>query len=72
MLRLVSIRQWKCRSSSSRKEIPVDEPQVVARDVIPEVGKLDALPLALAAPLPLHPAAEDFPRHQLEPLELGQ
>jgi hypothetical protein len=53
-------------------QVPVDEPQVVAGDVIAEVGKLDALPLALAAPLPFHPAAKDFSRYKLEALELGE
>ena len=34
-----------------RERVPVDEPQIVAGHISAEVGELDALPLALAAPL---------------------
>ena len=54
------------------EEVPVEEAQVVADDVIAVVGELDALPLALAAPFALHPAEEDLARHQLELFETGQ
>src|SRR3954467_3351683 len=53
-------------------EVPVEEAEVVADDVVAVVGELDALPLALAAPLALHPAEEDLARHQLELFEPGQ
>src|SRR5262245_54973763 len=53
-------------------EVPVEEAEVVADDVVAVVGELDALPLLLAAPLALHAAHEDFPRHQLQLFEPGQ
>ncbi len=53
-------------------EIPIDRPQVVAGDVGAEIGELDALPLALAPPLALHPPAKHLAGHQLQSLELGQ
>ncbi len=53
-------------------QVPVEEAQVVADDVVAVVGELDALPLALAAPLALHAAQENLARHQLELFEPGQ
>ena len=52
-------------------QVPIERPQVVARHVAAEVGKLDALPLALAAPLALHAATKNFARHQLQPFKLS-
>jgi len=56
----------------SSVEVPVDQPQVIAGDVIAEIGELHALALALAPPLAFHPAAEHFARHQFQPLELAE
>src|SRR5947209_2967026 len=53
-------------------EVPVEEAEVVADDVVAVVGELDALPLALAAALALHAAHKDLARHQLELFEPGQ
>src|SRR5205807_2183150 len=52
--------------------IPVEKAQIIALDVVAIVGELDALPLALAAPLAFHEAEEDLARNQLELLELGE
>ena len=52
--------------------VPVDEPQVVARDVVAEVGELDGLPATLAAALALHLALEDLAAVDVELVELGQ
>ena len=54
------------QSVEAGEEVPVEEAEVVADDVVAVVGELDALPLALAAALALDPAEEDLPRHQLE------
>jgi hypothetical protein len=54
------------------KEVPVEEAQIVADHVIAIIGELDALPLAFAASLSLHPTEKDFPRHQLELFEAGE
>ena len=51
------------------EQVPVEEPQVVADGVRPEVGELDPLALALAEPLALHAADEDLLRDQFELLE---
>ena len=51
-------------------EIPVDEPQVVAGDVIAKVGELDALPFPSAAPFALHPTAKDLAADQLQSFQL--
>ena len=53
-------------------QVPVEEAQIVADDVIAIVGELDALPLAFAAPLALHAAEEDLARDQLELFQAGQ
>ena len=55
-----------------REQVPVHEPQIVARHVVAEVGELDALPLAAAAPFALHPPAEDLAADQLQTLQLRQ
>ena len=55
-----------------RVRVPIDEPQVVAGHVAAKIGELDALPLALAAPLAFHPPAKDAPRDQLQLFQLGQ
>ena len=55
-----------------RVGVPIDEPQVVARHVVAEVGELDALALPRAAAFAFHPPAENLPAHQLEFFELGQ
>ena len=52
--------------------VPIDEPQVVARHVVAEVGELDALALARAAAFAFHPPAKNLPAHKLESFELGQ
>ena len=52
--------------------VPIDEPQIIAGHVAAKIGEFNALPFPLAASLPLHPAAEDLPANQLEPLELGE
>ena len=54
------------------EQVPVEEAQVVADDVVVVVGELDALALALRAPFALHPAEEDLARDQLELFEPGQ
>ena len=53
-------------------EIPIDEAQIVAGDIIAEVGELDALPFAAAATFTFHPSAKDLATHQLQPLQLSQ
>ena len=53
-------------------EVPVEEAEVVADDVVAVVGELDALALLLAAALALHAAEEDLARDQLELLEAGE
>ena len=53
-------------------QVPVEEAQIVADDVIAIVGELDALPLALGATFALHTAHEDLARHQFELFELGK
>ncbi len=52
--------------------VPIDEAEVVAGDVVAEVGELDALTFALAAALALHAAAEDAASDQLELFQLGE
>jgi hypothetical protein len=52
--------------------VPVDEPQVVAGDVVAEVGELDALPFPPAPPLPFHPPTKDLAADQLHRLQLRQ
>jgi hypothetical protein len=58
--------------SPSGRTVPVDEPEIVARNVVAEVGELDTLPFAPAPPFAFHPAAKDFARDQLQPLQLGE
>ena len=41
----------------ARRDVPVDEPDVVARDVLPHLGKGDAAPLEDGVVLPRHPIA---------------
>ena len=53
-------------------EVPVEEAQVVADDVVAIVGELDGLALALAAALALHAAEEDLARDQFQLLQPGQ
>ena len=55
-----------------RVGVPIDEPQVVARHIVAEVGELDALALPRAAAFAFHPPAENLPAHQLEFFKLGQ
>jgi hypothetical protein len=55
-----------------RVDVPVDVTKVVARPVVPEVGKFESRPAARSGVLPAQQAAEDLPRQQLEPLELAQ
>ena len=51
-----------------RVGVPVDKPQIVAGNIVAKIGKLDALSLALAAPLPFHAAAKNLAADQLQPL----
>ena len=55
-----------------RVEIPVHEPQVIARHVVAEVGELDALALAATAALPFQPPAEDLAADQFQPFQPSQ
>jgi hypothetical protein len=54
------------------EKVPVEKAEVVADHIISIIGELDALPLALAAPLAFDAAEKDFPRHQLELFEAGE
>ena len=65
-------KQFEEETVESSIEVPVDEPQVVSRDVIAKVGELDALPLPAALAFALEPAAEDFAADELETLEFVQ
>ena len=51
-------------------EVPIDESQVVADDVLPVVGELDRLPALLAPPLALELPGEDLAREHIEPVKL--
>ncbi len=53
-------------------QVPVEEAQVVADDVVAIVGELDALAFAFAAAFPFHPAEENLARHQLQLFQPGQ
>src|SRR5262245_45933472 len=53
----------------SRKEIPIQEPQVVADGVLPIVRELDRLTFAFAEPIALHSTAEDLARDEFQLLQ---
>ena len=55
-----------------RVHIPIDESQVVAGDVVAEVGELDTLTLAPAASFALHPTAKDLAADQFQPFQLNE
>ncbi len=54
-----------------REDVPVDVPQVVARDVVAEVVELDRAAAAFAAAFAGHLAGEHFSGEQVEAVEAG-
>src|SRR5262249_21791151 len=65
-------KQPQEKTIQPREQVPVEEAKVVADDVVAKVHELDALPAALAAPLALHAAEKNLPRHQLELLQASE
>lgn len=53
-------------------EVPIEQTQVVAGDVVTKVGELDALAFALATPFALHSATKDLARDKFQSLELSE
>ena len=58
--------QLEEQAVESRVEIPVEEPKVVAVDILAKVGELDAMTLALRSPFALQMPRQHLARGELQ------
>ena len=65
-------KEFQIQPLQPGEQIPINEPQIITGHILPKIRELDALPFALAAPFPLHPATEDLAAHQFQALKLRQ